>query len=290
VTAPRRNEIAISVGRALIEDLGSGDITASLIADTKQFAQATVLVREPAVLCGREWFDEVYRQVDPRVVVDWHHEDGAGLAPGRLVCTLSGPVQAILTGERTALNFLQTLSGTASHARRFVDAVAGTRARILDTRKTIPGLRRAQKYAVACGGAENHRMGLFDAFLIKENHIEALGSLSLAVERAVEKRAADRTANLLIEVEIENLDQVNEAFTTAADRLLLDNFTLDDTSKAVAIRDAHAIKGSKRKELESSGNVTLDQIRAIAETGVDWISVGAMTKNVHATDYSMRIT
>jgi nicotinate-nucleotide pyrophosphorylase (carboxylating) len=280
VTAPRRNEIAISVGRALIEDLGGGDVTAGLIADTDRKADATVIVRDEAVLCGGEWFDEVYRQVDPRVDVVWHHADGDRLGPGALVCSLSGPVHAILTGERTALNFLQTLSGTATTTGHFVDAIAGTQARILDTRKTIPGLRKAQKYAVACGGGQNHRMGLFDAFLIKENHIGALGSLTDAV-----CRAAASDSGLLIEVEVENMEQFIEALGTRAQRLLLDNFSLAHTREAVGLRNERA----PDKELEASGNVTLDNVRDIAETGVDWISVGAITKNVLAADYSLRI-
>ena len=280
MTAPRRNEIAISVGRALTEDLGSGDVTAELISDADRQAEATVIVRDTTVLCGAEWFDEVYRQVDPRVRVAWRHKDGELLAPDSLACTLSGPVHAILTGERTALNFLQTLSGTATTTRLYVDAVAGTGARILDTRKTVPGLRRAQKYAVACGGGQNHRIGLFDAYLIKENHIEAFGSLSEAVGRA-----AATGSGLLIEVEVENLEQFTEALDTKAERLLLDNLSLADTREAVRLRNERA----PDKELEASGNITLENIRAIAETGVDWISVGAITKNVLAADYSLRI-
>ena len=280
MTASRRNEIAISVGRALIEDLGDGDVTAALVHDAGKTVSATVVVREEAVLCGLEWFDEVYRQVDPRIAVGWRHADGDLLAAGDVVCTLTGPVQAILTGERVALNFLQTLSGTATVTRRYVDAVAGTGARILDTRKTIPGMRRPQKYAVVCGGGTNHRIGLFDAFLIKENHIEAAGSLTAVVEKAASLRSG-----LLIEVEVENLDQVAEALATPAERLLLDNFSLDDTRTAVAWRNERA----RDKELEASGNVTLETIRPIAATGVDWISVGAITKDVDATDYSLRI-
>lgn len=280
MTAPGRDEIADSVSRALAEDLGSGDISAALIAHANRRTEATVVVRDETILCGREWFDEVYRQLDPGIGVAWQHKDGDLLSAGSEVCSVTGPVNVILTGERTALNFLQTLSGTAMAARRYVDAVAGTGARILDTRKTIPGLRRAQKYAVKCAGAENHRMGLFDAYLIKENHIEALGSLSNAVSRA-----SARATGLLIEVEVENLVQLKEALGTHAERLLLDNFSLEETREAVRLRNERA----PDKALEASGNITLENVRAIAETGVDWISVGAITKNVQAADYSLRI-
>jgi nicotinate-nucleotide pyrophosphorylase (carboxylating) len=273
------NDIADVVTRALAEDLGNGDVTAALI-DEKQRAEARVLVRESAILCGTAWFDEVYLQIDPRVAVRWLHSDGARVDRDTVVCTLAGPARALLTGERTALNFLQTLSGTASAARDFADAVRGTNARILDTRKTLPGLRTAQKYAVRCGGAFNHRQGLYDAILIKENHIAAVGSIESAVSRA---RA--QAPSLLLEIEVENLEQLRAALATAADRILLDNFPLAQLREAVAIRNGH--KG-KRKELEVSGNIDLDNVRAVAETGVDWISTGAITKNVRATDYSMR--
>jgi nicotinate-nucleotide pyrophosphorylase (carboxylating) len=272
-------DISDVVTRALAEDLGSGDVTATLI-DEKQRAEARVLVRESAVLCGTAWFDEVYRQIDSRVTVRWLHRDGARIERDTIVCTVAGPARALLTGERTALNFLQTLSGTASAASRFADAIRGTGARILDTRKTLPGLRAAQKYAVRCGGAHNHRQGLYDAILIKENHIAAVGSIESAVERA-----KVQAPSLLLEVEVENLDQLRAALATSADRVMLDNFPLAQLREAVAIRNAH--KG-KRKELEASGNIDLDNVRAVAETGVDWISTGAITKNVRATDYSMR--
>jgi nicotinate-nucleotide pyrophosphorylase (carboxylating) len=272
-------DIAAAVTRALAEDLGSGDVTAALI-DEKQHAEARVLARESAVLCGTAWFDEVYRQVDARVAVRWLHRDGARIEPDTIVCTVAGPARALLTGERTALNFLQTLSGTASAASRFADAIRGTSARILDTRKTLPGLRAAQKYAVRCGGAHNHRQGLYDAILIKENHIAAAGSIESAVSRA---RA--QTPSLLLEIEVENLEQLRAALATSADRVMLDNFPPTQLREAVAIRNAH--KG-KRKELEASGNIDLDNVRAVAETGVDWISTGAITKNVRAIDYSLR--
>ena len=272
-------DIAAVVTRALAEDLGSGDVTAALI-DERQRAEARVIARESAVLCGTAWFDEVYRQVDSRAAVRWLHADGARLDRDTIVCTLAGPARALLTGERTALNFLQTLSGTATAAGRFVDAVRGTGARVLDTRKTVPGLRTAQKYAVRCGGAYNHRQGLYDAVLIKENHIAAAGSLESAVSRA-----RDRAPSLLLEIEVENLEQLRAALQTAADRIMLDNFPVERLREAVAIRNAH--KG-KRKELEASGNIGLDNIRAVAETGVDWVSTGAITKHVQAIDYSMR--
>ena len=243
-------------------------------------AKARVTARDSAVLCGAAWFDEVFRQVDPAIRVTWRHADGALVAPDAVVCELAGPAQAMLSGERTALNFLQTLSGTATAAQRFAAAVRGTRARILDTRKTLPGLRSAQKYAVRCGGAHNHRQGLFDAILIKENHIAAVGSIAEAVRRA----RAD-SPSLLLEVEVESLAALEEALKAGADRLLLDNFTLPQLRAAVARRDAHA---GKRPELEASGGIDLGNVHAVAETGVDWISIGAMTKHVHATDYSMR--
>jgi nicotinate-nucleotide pyrophosphorylase (carboxylating) len=273
-------DISDVVTRALAEDLGSGDVTAALI-DENQRAEAHVLARESAVLCGSAWFDEVYRQIDARVAVRWLHRDGARIESDTIVCTLVGPARALLTGERTALNFLQTLSGTASAASRFVDAIRGTGARILDTRKTLPGLRAAQKYAVRCGGAYNHRQGLYDAILIKENHIAAVGSIESAI-----KRAREQAPSLLLEIEVENLEQLRAALATSADRIMLDNFPLAQLREAVAIRNA-ANKG-KRKELEASGNIDLDNVRAVAETGVDWISTGAITKNVRATDYSMR--
>jgi nicotinate-nucleotide pyrophosphorylase (carboxylating) len=227
----------------------------------------------------------VFRQIDAGVEVAWHFAEGADVAPGQAVCTLRGPASAILTGERTALNFLQTLSGTATSARGYTAAVEGTRARILDTRKTVPGLRRAQKYAVRCGGASNHRQGLFDAFLIKENHIAAAGGITEAV-----RRAAARKAGLMIEVEVETLDELREALTTDAQRVMLDDFDLASLRQAVAIRDAHAAASrSAPKELEASGSVDSATLRAIADTGVDFISIGAMTKHIRAIDYSLRV-
>jgi nicotinate-nucleotide pyrophosphorylase (carboxylating) len=272
-------DISDVVTRALAEDLGSGDVTAALI-DEKKRAEARVLARESAVLCGTAWFDEVYRQIDSRVAVGWLQRDGARIERDTIVCTVAGSARALLTGERTALNFLQTLSGTASAASRFADAIRGTSARILDTRKTLPGLRAAQKYAVRCGGAYNHRQGLYDAILIKENHISAVGSIESAV-----KRAREQAPSLLLEIEVENLEQLRAALATSADRVMLDNFPLAQLREAVAIRNAHT---GKPKELEASGNVDLNNVRAVAETGVDWISTGAITKHVRAIDYSMR--
>jgi len=272
---PPRETIAAQVRAALAEDVGAGDRTAALIpADA--LGRAHVLSREAAVLSGTAWVDEVFRQLDPTVVVDWLVRDADAIAPGQTLCRLSGPARSLLTGERTALNFLQTLSGTATLARRWADAVAGTKARILDTRKTIPGLRLAQKYAVTCGGCHNHRIGLYDAVLIKENHIAAAGSITAAL-RAAQREAA----GLEIEIEVETLEQLREALAAGARRVLLDNFPLDRLREAVAI-------AAGRARLEASGGVTPGTVRAIAETGVDDISVGALTKDVRAVDLSMR--
>lgn len=276
---PLASDIEAAVASAIAEDVGSGDLTARLI-DAAARARAEVTLREPAVLCGRAWFDEVFRQIDRSVRVDWRAHDGDALE-AQTVCTLSGPARALLTGERTALNFLQTLSGTATATRAFAAAVEGTPARILDTRKTLPGLRSAQKYAVRVGGGHNHRFGLFDAVLIKENHIAAAGGISAAVARA---RAS--TERALIEVEVETLAELDEALDTDVDRIMLDGFSEADLRDAVGRRDAH---GGRRKELEASGSVDLDSLRGIAATGVDWISVGALTKHVRAIDFSMRM-
>jgi nicotinate-nucleotide pyrophosphorylase (carboxylating) len=268
--------IAENVRRALAEDVGTGDRTAALIPP-QQAARARVMTREDAVLCGTAWFEEVFKQVDPRIRVHWNARDGEAVRAGVELCRLEGPARGLLTAERTALNFLQPLSGTATAARRYVDAVRGTRAIILDTRKTIPGLRLAQKYAVRCGGAQNHRIGLYDGILIKENHIAAAGTLTAAVRAA----RASAPADVFVEVEVENLDQLREAIAAGAERILLDNFELDD------IRRAASEAGGKAK-LEVSGGVTLANIRALAETGVDYISIGDITKNVRAVDLSMR--
>ena len=267
--------VSADVANALAEDVADGDCTASLIA-AGAMLETRVISRESAVLAGRPWFDETFRQLDPRVQVSWHTQDGDRIEVGQEICRLQGPARAILTGERTALNFLQTLSGTASRARQFVDAVTGTGAVILDTRKTLPGLRRAQKYAVRCGGASNHRIGLFDAILIKENHISASGSIRDAVQRARQEYP-----ELLLEVEVENLDQLAEAVEAGAQRALLDNFEPDLLRQAVA-----RYKG--RIGLEASGGINLQTVRAVAATGVDYISTGDITKSVRATDFSMR--
>jgi nicotinate-nucleotide pyrophosphorylase (carboxylating) len=232
------------------------------------------------VLCGQAWFGRVFQQLDPQVAIEWRKHDGDHLAPDDLICRLTGPARSLLTGERTALNFLQTLSGTATATRTFVEAVAGTGAQILDTRKTIPGLRLAQKYAVTCGGGQNHRIGLFDGMLIKENHIIAAGGIAAAV-----KRGRQAAPDAMIEVEVENLTQVSEALSAGADRLLLDNFNLDQLERAVQLRND---AGNLDIKLEASGGIDLASLRDIARTGVDLISVGALTKHVRAVDFSMR--
>jgi nicotinate-nucleotide pyrophosphorylase (carboxylating) len=272
-------EIGRSVERALAEDIGSGDLTAALVPEAAQ-ASATVITREAAIICGRAWFDEVFQRLDPSIQIEWNFMDGERAMPNSILCRLHGPARALLTGERTALNFLQTLSGTATETRRYVDAIAGTGCKVLDTRKTIPGLRRAQKYAVICGGGTNHRVGLFDAILIKENHIMAAGSIAAAACHA--RATADEC---LIEVEVENLDELEQALVTDIDRVLLDNFSNADLLKAVKLKIAR--KGY-HVQLEASGNVSLDTIREIAQTGVDFISIGSLTKHLRAVDLSMR--
>jgi nicotinate-nucleotide pyrophosphorylase (carboxylating) len=272
-------DLVEQVARALAEDVGSGDLTAALVP-AGRVGRATVITREQAVLCGRPWVDEVFRQVDPSVRVSWEAEEGADVEPGQRLFRLEGPARSLLTGERTALNFLQTLSGTATATRRYVRLVAGLPCRILDTRKTVPGLRRAQKYAVRCAGGNNHRMGLYDGILVKENHIMAAGSIAAAVDAA---RAAG--ANVPVEVEVETLDELRQALDAGADMALLDEFSFDDLRAAVALNRAHR-RGPM--QLEASGNVTIDTLRAIAETGVDFISIGSLTKHVRAVDLSMR--
>lgn len=264
-----------SVALALAEDVGSGDLTAALIPEQAQ-AEATVISRENAVLCGTAWFDAVFRQLDPGVSVAWQAADGEHVAPDQLLCTLRGPARVLLTGERTALNFLQLLSATATLARRYADCVAGTGATILDTRKTLPGLRLAQKYAVRCGGCQNHRIGLFDAVLIKENHIMAAGSIGKAIATARHLHPGVK-----VEVEVESLAELAEALQAQPDIIMLDNF--DRASMVEAVRIT-----AGRVKLEASGNVNFDTVRAIAETGVDYISIGGLTKDVRAVDLSMR--
>ncbi len=270
--------IGPGVAAALAEDVGAGDLTASLI-DTNAVVGATIIARESLVLCGEEWVNEVFRQLDENIIIDWYIGDGGRAEADDVICKLVGPARALLTGERTALNFLQTLSSTATTTAAYVSAVAGTRARVLDTRKTIPGLRLAQKYAVRCGGGVNHRVGLFDAILIKENHIKSAGSITAALQRA-----GELGADVLIEVEVESHDELLEALDAGATRILLDNFSLEALREAVATNEGYGIVGA---ELEASGNVTLDSIRQIAETGVDYISTGALTKNIQAADLSM---
>jgi nicotinate-nucleotide pyrophosphorylase (carboxylating) len=264
------------VRRALTEDVGDGDLTANLIPEAAR-SRARVISREAAVICGCRWFEQVFLLLDESIAIEWQVADGDRVEPDQLLCTLSGPSRALLTGERTALNFLQTLSGTATLTRRYVDAVAGTGVKVLDTRKTIPGLRLAQKYAVGCGGGTNHRMGLYDGVLIKENHIAAAGSIAEAVTQA--RRHAP--GNIPVEVEVEDLREVREALAAGADILLLDNMASD------ALREAVAITRGQVK-LEASGGVTLESIREIAETGIDFISVGELTKHLRALDLSMR--
>jgi nicotinate-nucleotide pyrophosphorylase (carboxylating) len=272
---PTPEEISRQVALALQEDLREGDLTAALI-DTDAHSRVEIVCRETAVLCGTAWFDEVFRQLDSEIVIDWCAADGDRLAPDQVICRLSGRTQPLLSGERTALNYLQTLSGTATLARRYADSVSGTGARILDTRKTLPGLRLQQKYAVTCGGCDNHRIGLYDAILIKENHIHAAGSIGVALQRARESAPS----GISIEIEVESLSQLQEALDSGAERVLLDNFDRPGLRQAVALN-------AGRARLEASGNVNLETIRAIAETGVDDISVGALTKDVKAVDLSM---
>lgn len=266
------------VQNALIEDVGDGDLTANLIPENAH-SEATVICRESAVICGCGWFEQVFALLDESIQVEWTVSDGEKVEPNQLLCILSGPSRALLTGERTALNFLQTLSGTATLTRRYVEAVAGTRVKILDTRKTVPGLRRAQKYAVTCGGGTNHRMGLYDGVLIKENHIAAAGSIANAVTQARHQAPP----HIPVEVEVEDLHEVREALAAGADILLLDNIEPATLREAVAITAGQA-------RLEASGGITLETIREIAETGVDYISIGELTKHLRAVDLSMRFT
>ena len=275
-TAPAPGAVLANVRAALAEDVGDGDITAGLIPES-DIARARVVTREDGVLCGQAWVNAVFAELDPAVNIEWQAQDGARVAAGEGLFTLQGPARALLTGERSALNFLQLLSGTATTCRRYADLVADTPVRLLDTRKTVPGLRIAQKYAVACGGCHNHRIGLFDAFLIKENHIHACGGIAAAVSTA--RRNAPGKP---VEVEVENLDELQQALSAGCDRVMLDNFSLEQ------MREAVAVTGS-RLELEASGNVTEQSLRAIAETGVDYISIGALTKDCKALDLSMRL-
>ena len=265
-----------TVTRALLEDVGTGDLTASLI-DSSALASATIMTREAGILCGMAFASEAFRQTDPACQLDWRLADGDSLSAGDELCRIQGPARALLTAERTALNFIQLLSGTATTASRYAARVAHTGVKLLDTRKTLPGLRLAQKYAVACGGCHNHRIGLFDAFLIKENHIAAAGSISAAISTA--RRAA---TGKLIEVEVETAQELHQALEAGADRIMLDNFSLEQLREAVKTARGRA-------ELEASGNITDETLVSIAETGVDLISIGALTKHVRALDLSMRL-
>lgn len=270
-------EIQANVRAALAEDVGSGDITAQLIP-AERGASARIITRENATIAGTAWVDEVFRQVDPRVQVKWQVRDGEQVSADQTLFTLEGPARALLTGERSALNFLQLLSGTASRARHYADLVDGTGVKLLDTRKTLPGLRLAQKYAITCGGCHNHRIGLYDAFLIKENHIAACGGIAQAIE-AAQGIAPGKP----VEIEVEDLDELRQALDACADIVMLDELSLDDMRTAVALT-------AGRAKLEASGGITETSLRTIAETGVDYISIGTLTKDVKALDLSMRLS
>lgn len=266
-----------NVETALTEDIGSGDITADLLP-ANRMAEATIITRDDGVMCGQQWVTQVFASIDDRISIQWSAEDGESLTAGQTLLELTGPARGLLTGERTALNFLQTLSGTATRCRDYARLVAGTGVRLLDTRKTLPGLRAAQKYAVRCGGCHNHRVGLYDAFLIKENHILACGGIHAAVLRA---RAS--APGKPVEVEVENIDELLQAIDAGCERVMLDNFALETLREAVQLTDG-------RTELEASGNVTRKTLPAIAGTGVDFISIGALTKGCKPLDLSMRLS
>jgi len=261
---------------ALLEDVGPGDLTAQLVPDGVR-VRARVIVREDAVLCGAPWFEGVMLALDNSIEIDWQYAEGDMMNAGSVVCTIDAPPRTLLTAERSALNFLQLMSGVATNTRKYVELVAGTKAAILDTRKTVPGLRQAQKYAVRVGGGQNQRMALFDGILIKENHIAAAGGVAKAL-----KAAQDLNAGVSIQIEVEHLSQLTEALEAGATSVLLDNFELDAMRQAVALNAGRAL-------LEASGGVNMESVRAIAETGVDRISIGSLTKDVKATDYSLRI-
>ena len=274
--APPHAHILADIERAFAEDLGPGDATAELLPATAR-AAAELTCRESAVIAGSPWFEACFRQLDPAVEIDWETEDGQSVSPGAVICRLSGNARALVSAERTALNFLQLLSGTATRTAAYVAAIRGTSTRLLDTRKTIPGLRLAQKYAVRCGGGSNQRMGLYDAILVKENHIIAAGGIAAAV-----RSARQLHPTLMLEVEVENLGELAEALDAGVDRVLLDNFSLASMSEAVRLT-------AGRVPLEISGNVELETIASFARTGVDFISVGALTKHVRAVDLSLRL-
>jgi len=267
--------IAAQVKLALLEDIGQQDLTADLIPEAAQ-ATAQLISRQPAILCGQSWFIEVFAQLDEQIQIDWYFQDGDVIAADQVICQLRGSARNLLTGERTAMNFLQTLSGTATTTHRYAKVIADLNVQLLDTRKTLPGLRSAQKYAVRCGGGVNHRFGLFDAILIKENHIQAAGSINAAVVEA--KRSHP---GISVEVEVETLDELTQAIQAGADIVLLDNFSPGQLAQAVALN-------ARQSLLEASGGITLENLRAIAETGVDRISIGALTKDIQAVDLSLR--
>ncbi len=278
--APPQEQIDADVARALAEDIGSGDVTAALLPDTAD--SAYLLCKQDAVVAGRPWFDATHRALDPQVQIDWRVHEGQHVAAGTVLATLQGRSRALVSAERTSLNFMQTLSGTATTTARYVAAVAGTKARILDTRKTLPGLRMAQKYAVRCGGGDNHRIGLFDTVMLKENHIRAAGSLTAAVQAA-----RTRQPTLPLVVEVEDLEQLREALAVGCERILIDDFT--PAMRREAVRIAATQAPEKRIPLEVSGSVGLDGLRAIAEDGVDCISIGGLTKHVQAIDLSLKL-
>jgi nicotinate-nucleotide pyrophosphorylase (carboxylating) len=268
-------EITASVEIALAEDIGSGDLTAALVSNKP--ALANLICRDEAVLSGRPWFDSCFKLLDDSISIDWRVNEGDTVHSNDVICQIQGPARSILTAERTALNYLQTLSAVATMTRQYVDAVAGTGCIILDTRKTLPGLRKAEKYAVSCGGGQNHRIGLYDAILIKENHIHEAGSVCLALKMARKAVDADE---VLIEIEVENLEQMKQAIECGAKRVLLDNFSLKTIAEAVAMAGGMV-------EIEVSGNVTLANVKNIADCGVNYVSIGALTKNVQAIDMSL---
>lgn len=275
------NDLRQTVAHALAEDVGGGDVTARLVP-ADEAAEARVISREAAVICGRPWVDEVFRQLDPAVEVQWQVVEGESVQPDQVLYTLKGLARPLLTGERPALNFLQTLSGTATAVRRYVEAVAGTGCKIADTRKTLPGLRNAQKYAVLCGGGINHRIGLYDGILIKENHVAAAGGIRQAIANA---RALDAGVSLMTEAE--TLDEARAALEADVDLLLVDEFPLDELREAVRLTRAHRERGG-RTVIEYSGSTTLENVRSLAETGIDRVSIGGITKHLRAVDLSMR--
>lgn len=279
IDAELQTNIRETVARALQEDIGTGDRTAELIP-ASALAVATIISRERTTIAGCLWVDEVFAQLEPSVKINWLIDDGVTVETNAIICRISGPARPILTGERTALNFLQTLSATATATADYVEAVSSTKCQILDTRKTLPGLRLAQKYAVRCGGGSNHRIGLFDAILIKENHIQSAGGISAAI-----KSCRKSHPGLPVEIETESIDELREALTVSPERLLLDNFSLQMLEEAVAI---NRTEGRPPAKLEASGGLSLDDIAKVAKTGVDYISVGALTKNIKAIDFSMR--